>query len=298
MKIKLHYFIIVLILCLFAGITACENSGDVDEDGYTVEQGDCNDDDAAVNPGADDICGDEIDQDCNGTVDDPCSPVYINGQVGSYGSIQAGIDAAAEDDTVVVRDGTYFENINFEGKAITVKSEDGAATTMIDGDNIDVVVTFNSREESTSTLDGFTVTNGTSSGWGAGVYIQNSNPTIKNCIIRENSTKIGAGLYVISSSPTIIDCTILNNTASNKGGGLWSRLSTFTIDNCTFTGNTASNNGGGAYLDASTVTISNSVFTGNSAGRPGGGIYCNGSTTILTDNTVSSNEPDNVFGCE
>ncbi|MCP4122596.1 MAG: hypothetical protein GY751_12655, partial [Bacteroidetes bacterium] len=40
-------------------------SSDVDEDGdgYTADQ-DCNDADATVNPGAEEICGDEIDQDC------------------------------------------------------------------------------------------------------------------------------------------------------------------------------------------------------------------------------------------
>ena len=41
-------------------------NGDADNDGYTVVQGDCNDNDASVYPGAAEICGDGIDQDCNG----------------------------------------------------------------------------------------------------------------------------------------------------------------------------------------------------------------------------------------
>ncbi len=40
---------------------------DDDKDGYTENQGDCNDNNAAVNPKATDICGDGIDQDCNGS---------------------------------------------------------------------------------------------------------------------------------------------------------------------------------------------------------------------------------------
>ncbi|WP_054698689.1 MopE-related protein [Desulfosarcina cetonica] len=40
---------------------------DADSDGYSVDQGDCNDGNSAINPGAAEICGDGIDQDCNGS---------------------------------------------------------------------------------------------------------------------------------------------------------------------------------------------------------------------------------------
>ena len=99
-------------------------------------------------------------------------------------TIQAAISAANNGDTVVVSPGTYFENINFFGKAITVKSSNGSSVTIIDGQQIAPVVTFNSNETSTSVLSGFTVQNGTStfnSGYaGGGIYISFSSPTIKN----------------------------------------------------------------------------------------------------------------------
>ena len=47
-------------------------------------------------------------------------------------TIQAAIDAAADGDTVLVAPGTYYEDINFHGKIITVTSEQGAAATVID----------------------------------------------------------------------------------------------------------------------------------------------------------------------
>ena len=50
-----------------------------------------------------------------------------------YTSIQAAITAATNGDTVLVHDGTYVENINFSGKAITVRSANGAAGTIING---------------------------------------------------------------------------------------------------------------------------------------------------------------------
>ncbi len=46
---------------------------DNDGDGYTENQGDCNDSAPGINPGAADICGDGIDQDCSGA-DATCQP--------------------------------------------------------------------------------------------------------------------------------------------------------------------------------------------------------------------------------
>src|SRR5215831_21221051 len=67
-------------------------------------------------------------------------------------TIQAGINAAANGDTVLVSPGTYKENVNFSGKAITVQSASGAAVTLIDGQQLGVVVTFNTNETPSSVL--------------------------------------------------------------------------------------------------------------------------------------------------
>ena len=77
-----------------------------------------------------------------------------------YGTIQEAINYAQKADVVLVRPGTYTENITFLGKPITVKGEQGAEVTLIDGGQITSVVTFNSGEGFGSVLEGFAILNG------------------------------------------------------------------------------------------------------------------------------------------
>ena len=112
------------------------------------------------------------------------------GEGKTYASIQAAINDADTGDTVLVHDGTYVENINFLGKIITVKSVNGADSTIIDGNSSGSVVTFNSGEGSGSILDGFTILKGNGN-WGGGIRCFSSSPTITNCIISGNTGYAG-----------------------------------------------------------------------------------------------------------
>src|SRR5258708_7411001 len=100
-------------------------------------------------------------------------------------TIQSAINAAVNGDTVQVAPGTYVENINFLGKAITVAGDQttlGAQTTIIDGNHNGPVVTFVSGEGPQSVLTGFTIRNGSAQFGGVydggGIQIGNSSPTI------------------------------------------------------------------------------------------------------------------------
>ncbi len=158
-----------------------------------------------------------------------------------YSTIQAAIDTAVSGvDTVIVDAGIYMENINFAGKAITVRSINGATSTIIDGGNNGSVVTFNSGEGSNSVLDGFTIQHGYASYGGGILCWTTSSPTIINCTITDNkATSYGSGICCYyKSSPTITNCTITNNQAKYEAVGVFSYNSAPSITNCVISGNT------------------------------------------------------------
>ena len=75
-------------------------------------------------------------------------------------TIQAGIEAASAGDTVLVAPGTYYENLNYNGKNISVISEGGPNLTIVDGSNNGPALQMVSGELRTALFQGFTVQNG------------------------------------------------------------------------------------------------------------------------------------------
>ena len=242
-------------------------------------------------------------------------------------TIQAGIDAAEDEDLVLVSSGTYIENIDFLGKTISVQSEAGADETVIDGDQAGSVVTFASGESEEVVIEGFTIMNGSgtidgSSTYGGGIYFKDSSPTIErmtitsnsadegrgggiycedsspmitNCRFSGNSSHFGGGIYCCHGSlPTTTNCTIAENTAFILGGGICS-FSSIMIENCTVSGNSAGNCGGGIYClgeSSSSLMITNCTISENSAVHYGGGICCgldSSSSLTVTNCTISAN---------
>ena len=126
-------------------------------------------------------------------------------------TIQAAIHAATDGDTIVVAPGTYFENINFEGKAITVASSGGATQTTIDGGQKGTIVNFLGTETRTSVINGFTMTDNAVplptqvDVQAFGVLVGGASPTITNNIITKNR---GFGISVTQGGPLIQGNTV------------------------------------------------------------------------------------------
>ncbi len=140
-----------------------------------------------------------------------CIPVLCSGAVihvpGEQPTIQAGIDAAIDGDTVLIENGTYTgwgnRDIDFNGKAITVTSQDGPENCVIDcrGTSEDPHrgFIFHTMEHRLTILQGFTIQNGFISGEsysanGAGINCEEASPTIKNCVFFNNQARsLGGG---------------------------------------------------------------------------------------------------------
>ena len=201
-------------------------------------------------------------------------------------TIQAGIDAAEDGDTVFIDDGTYKGegnvNIDFMGKQITVKSLNGADQTIINclwTENTRGFI-FQNKETNDTVLDGFTITNGVHD-LGGGIYCINASPTIKNCVIVRNRvvrterfTGRGGGIYAANSDIKIIDSTISNNTAEYYGAGVY------------FEGNDQLNEGERRSA-INEPTLINCIVSDN---RGGSGIISLQSVkTVIKDSEVSKN---------
>ena len=246
--------------------------------------------------------------------------------------IQPAINAVISGDTIIVRDGTYTgannKNLDFGGKSITLKSENGPQYCIIDCEGSGRGFYFHSGEISDSIVDGFTIKNGS---WpyvrwyegGGGIYCYYSSPTITNCIINGNtcngafgggianehaSPQItnciisanaggwGGGISNAFSSPQIFNCTISANYASAHGGGILSYSSSTATKNCIITGNVTAGNGGGINKQYCSGPIANCTFSGNSAVW-GGGIYCSYCSPSIT-NSIFWEDYASYFGPE
>ena len=113
-------------------------------------------------------------------------------------TIQAGLDAAQPGDTVLVADGLYqgagIVNLDCGGKAVALRSVNGAAHCVIDCEGASRGFYFHSGERPESVVEGFSVRNGFSMASGGGIYASRSPARIEDCVTEDNSSSLKKSL--------------------------------------------------------------------------------------------------------
>ena len=221
-----------------------------------------------------------------------------------YSTIQLGLDAASEGDTVLVLPGVYLENINFNGKNIVLTSNfivDGdtahISNTIIDGNKTGPVVTFENGETVEAQLIGFTLQNGSGKEgvWttsGGGIFTYGSSPSIRNTIVRNNTVfGRGAGFYSSfsiggPSTASLTDVEFYGNICANDGGAIYcNNPNPFT--NLNIHDNVAKR-GAGIFFEATTQHVNNLLIHHNDAER-GGGIFSKYTKLNIVNSTIITN---------
>ncbi len=231
-----------------------------------------------------------------------------------YPTVQIAIGAAQNGDTVLVAPGVYVGPVDFLGKDITVKGDQGASSTTIQGTGGSPVVTFASGESTSSVLEGFTLTGGGASG----VFITDASPIVRDCRIAGNvvTGSGGGGIRCQvtngnNGSPFITGCHISGNITDRAGGGVFCNVDgggtgQITLQGCTLENNSATagassyprGGGAGAFysVDATAslvVTIADCVVTANTAADRGGGFTFEEPSLV---NVTSCRIANNVSG--
>ncbi len=216
---------------------------------------------------------------------------------GDYPTIQIALVAAADGDVIELTDGTFAgdgnRDIDFQGRAVTVRSQSGDPGTCIiecNGSETDPHrgFIFQTDEGPDSVVEGITVVHGWVEMYGGGIFCEDyASPTITRCTLLKNEAAYGGGMCGGAFS-TITGCSFIENEAV-RGGGLGRAPSTVLTD-CEFVGNAATY-GGGIYIRSScSPSLTRCLFEGNAASHSGGGLHIEQHCyPVLTGCTIAGN---------
>jgi hypothetical protein len=214
-----------------------------------------------------------------------------------YPTIQSAINAAGTNSTVLVAPGTYIENIDFLGKGIELKSEQGPQVTILDGNQTGPVLSIlvGSGEPR---VTGFTIRNG-SAFRGGGIRLNNTIAYILGNIITGNiATDGGAAISSVDSVPIVQGNIISNNRqaagfAGGAGGGAvhFTGLASGFIENNAIFGNSWATGNGGAIsvVGGGRPTLRDNIIINNTAIQGGAISALEGSVPFIFQNIVAGN---------
>ncbi len=240
--------------------------------------------------------------------------------VGSYeipfGTFGRAISYASDGDVIIAKAGIYTvdgfydswnADINCLGKRLDIRSEEGAAVTIIDLSDGGVAhrfLTFDSGETQTTSLTGFTIRNGLApDAAGGGALLINASPIIRDCVFENCAASTGGAVKVAqvsgAAAPRFFDCTFSNNQAfisgqGSDGGAVSLSDNGFGLFlNCRFNDNTSEIGGAINVMATAGVSVWFSIFDGNGSVAAGNGVggafHVEGSADISQCTLVRNN---------
>ncbi|MBF0451357.1 MAG: OmpA family protein [Candidatus Magnetomorum sp.] len=187
-----------------------------------------------------------------------------------FKTIQQALNSATSNDTILIKNGNYRENIIWpKVNGIQLSGED-KNKTIIDGCQRSSVLLFDESlggiVDQKTHISNVSLINGKadikSFYLGGGVYCRGASPQFVNVIIKENTAEQGGGIYCVYANMTLTQTAIVHNTANSSGAGIYCQGSDMILSNVTLMNNKATS-GIAIYAQKSTINIFRTVLTQN-----------------------------------
>lgn len=211
-----------------------------------------------------------------------------------FRTIQHGVNMSYQNDTIIVENGLYEENVVVHDKSVVLASEflctedwNDVFNTVIDGHSNSGAVTLENCDSASSVI-GFTISNGYSQ-YGGGIFCNASNTSVAKNVITQNTATFGGGICFFYSNSMVDDNIINNNIASIGGSGVHCYGSPIQMANNYVYDNSRGGYGGGISLNHSDALIIDNRICDNSVTTYGGGLWCNESDAQIINNLISGN---------
>jgi hypothetical protein len=242
--------------------------------------------------------------------------ICVGNKIGCYPTLQAGLNAVNDGDTVKILAGTYSGGVT-ASKSVSLLGAGSGATVIEGGGPVLTIGQAGAANEPTVLIQGVTITGGvngsvpaTDRAKGGGIWVPpnaagdgGATVTIRNSVITGNSVApTSAG-----PSPSGVICPggAFCPFALAAGGGIYND-GTMTLENTVVSDNTAGSaagvasdaEGGGIHTNSGSLTLLNSAIRNNNAvgvapdGRfaEGGGIFMSENTQLtIRNSTVGDN---------
>jgi hypothetical protein len=236
-----------------------------------------------------------------------------------YKTIQYALErpATGPGDTLLVAPGVYPENLVLDFCSVTLRSLQGPAATVLDGQGRGSTVVIRHLERGLRpVLEGFTITGGSGTPFGpgsagGGVFLHDTNAELIDCIVSGNSALRGGGVAVVAATATLTKVTLHDNVAGiapgirdGHGGGLFVYAEAEASVVCGRISGNVAGRGAGIFAERAKLFLDTSEVVGNRAGTgdyldqvgEGGGLYAFAGSATLHHSAFRENLVEGLAG--